>query len=278
MADSLTIAALQHHSTPGDIAASLERYDRYMADAKRASASLLIVPEASLTGYNNALSELPGIAEAANGNAADVICALCRKHNIAIAYGFAEKDGDAIYNSVQFIDEHGIARALYRKTHLWGEQDRTLFTEGQDLHPGFTWHGWRLGFLICYDIEFPESVRRLALDGTELLINPTALMTPWTRVADDVVPVRAFENQLFIAYVNFCGAEYEQQYVGRSCIAAPNGDVLAKACEEEELLIATISKTAISDARKSLPYFRDRRPELYRVLVSEKSSEPSKDR
>jgi predicted amidohydrolase len=69
--------------------------------------------------------------------------------------------------------------------------------------------GLRIGILICYDVEFPENVRRLALAGAHLIAVPTAL--PATDqaglIARKMVPVRAFENQLFIAYANHCGAD-----------------------------------------------------------------------
>lgn len=266
MTDTITIALAQHVSTPGDIAASLERMAAYAKQANDAGAALLLFPEASLTGYNNTLETNEQIAESKDGAAAHHIAKLCKEHNVAIAYGFAERDNDQFFNSVQLIDATGNAVALYRKTHLWGEQDRTLFTAGDDLIPIIELHGWRIGFLICYDVEFPETVRRLAIEGAELILNPTALMTPFTTVADQVVPVRAYENQLFIAYANFCGSEYEQEYVGHSCIAGPDGVVLAKATTNPEMLIATLDKSSITKNRKALPYHNDRLPELYKVL------------
>lgn len=266
MNDSTTIALVQHISTPGDIAASLARMADYAKQANDAGVELLLFPEASLTGYNNSVETNKKIAEAKDGQAAQAIAALCKQHKLAIAYGFAERSNDQIYNSVQLIDATGSPLALYRKTHLWGEQDRTLFTAGDDLIPVIEWNGWKLGFLICYDVEFPETVRRLAIEGAELILNPTALMHPFTTVADQVVPVRAYENQLFIAYANFCGNEYEQRYVGHSCIAGPDGEVLAKAGTEPTMLIAKLEKSSIASNREALPYHADRLPGLYKVL------------
>jgi len=266
MNNSTTIALVQHVSTPGDVPASLKRMAAYAKQASDAGVELLLFPEASLTGYNNSLEINKKIAEQRDGVSAQTIATLCKEYNIAIAYGFAERDNEKLYNSVQLIDAAGNALALYRKTHLWGEQDRTLFSAGDDLIPVVEWNGWRLGFLICYDIEFPETVRRLALEGAELILNPTALMTPFTTVADQVVPVRAYESQLFIAYANFCGSEYEQQYVGHSCIAAPDGTVLAKAATSPTMLMATLDKSSITKNREALPYHRDRLPGLYKAL------------
>lgn len=267
MNTELTIALVQHVSTPGDIQASLQRIDHYAQKAASANAELVLFPEASLTGYNNTLEVNEKIAVNAHGDTFHAIAAMCRKHNIAIAYGFAERSDDKLYNSVQLIDATGSEQALYRKTHLWGEQDRTLFTQGDDLVAVIEWNEWRIGLLICYDIEFPENVRRLAIEGAELILTPTALMFPETTVADNVVPVRAYENQVFIAYANFCGHEYEQHYVGHSCIAGPDGSELAKALDNETLLVATLDKQQISQSRTELPYHTDRRPNLYKKLT-----------
>jgi len=191
MNDEITIALVQHVSTPGNIDASLARIAAYAEQASNAGAQLLLFPEASLTGYNNTTEVNHRIAQTANGEAAQAIINICSTNNLAIAYGFSEQHGGRIYNSVQLIDAEGKIQTLYRKTHLWGEQDRSLFTQGDDLVPVIDWRGWKIGMLICYDIEFPENVRRLALEGAELILTPTALMSPWTTVADLIVPARA---------------------------------------------------------------------------------------
>jgi len=270
MTNETVIALVQHVSTPGDVEASIKRMAKYAKKACAAGAELLIFPEASLTGYNNTKAVTQDIAQPAVGEITNLIADMCKENNLAIAYGFAEKDGEHIRNSVQLIAANGDARALYRKTHLWGEQDRTLFSEGDDLVPVIEWNGWKVGLLICYDIEFPENVRRLALEGAELILTPTALMSPWSTVADKVVPVRAYENQVFIAYANFCGSEYTQHYVGHSCIVGPDGNDLAKASDKEIMLLAKLDKSQIEKSRIELPYHRDRRPALYSTLTHDK--------
>ena len=268
---SLTLSLQQHESEPGDVARSLERIAQSAKQAAAKGSQLLLMPEASLTGYNNSLEVMQSIAEPSDGPASDTIAQIAKKHQIAIAYGFAERFEQHIFNSVQLISKTGERISIYRKTHLWGDQDRTLFSQGEKAATVFELHGWKMGMLICYDVEFPEAVRALALQGAELILIPTALMSPWTTVADKVVPIRAYENQLFIAYANFCGAEYEQHYVGHSCIVGPDAENLAKAGPNAALLHATISKAAITQMREALPYHRDRRPELYTSLATTKA-------
>lgn len=262
----LKLAILQHRPTPADIEQSLARMEQAAATAAADGVQLLVCPEASLTGYNIALATAQSVAVARDGETTDRIRALCQRHAIALAYGYIERDGEQLFNAVNVIDASGERIAHYRKTHLWDDLDRTLFSAGQDFSPVFELHGWNIGLLICYDIEFPECSRHLALHGAELIVAPTALMAPWTFVADVITRARAAENQVYFAYANYCGPEGELQYVGRSCIIGPDGEEVARAADQPELLSATLTRQAISDIRQKPPYHKDRRPELYQSL------------
>lgn len=274
--DSFKLACLQHEPAPDDVAAGLARIGNAARDAVQQGCQLLLLPEASLTGYNINRGSAHQVAEWLDGEAANALANTCREHQIAIAYGFIERHDNVLYNSVQLIDQQGQRLAHYRKTHLWGALDRSLFTAGDNLTPVVDIDGWRVGLLICYDIEFPETARCLALEGAELILIPTALMAPFTNVAERVVPVRAFENQLFIAYSNYCGNENGLNYVGHSCIIGPDGKDRARAVDKTMLLTATLHRQEINHARAELPYHRDRRPELYTALSRSASDDAAK--
>ena len=264
--DELRIALLQHVPVPGDTTSATQRIEKFAVEAASAGCSLLLVPECSVTGYNQPLNAMQQVALRDDDETQTAIARVCVQHSLSIAYGFAEKDKDFYYNTVQVISETGELSGKYRKTHLWGELDRELFTEGSELSPVFTINGWQIGLLICYDIEFPEAARTLALAGAELILVPTGLMHPWRDVAERVVPVRAYENQLYIAYCNYCGSEADLDYEGRSCIVGPDGSDLARAEQSQVLLTATLTRSAIEQNRQALPYHRDRRPGLYHSL------------
>ena len=272
MNNDFTIAVLQHIPAPDNVAAALQRLRTSAEQAAAEGCELMLVPECSITGYNQPFATMQQVALESNGETTEAIAAICREHKIAIAYGFAERGtasekGEREYfNCVQVIDADGKIAASYRKTHLWGELDRTLFSAGDSLSPVVEINGWKIGLLICYDIEFPETARALALAGAELILVPTGLMQPWRDVAERLVPVRAYENQLYIAYCNYCGAEDDLIYEGRSCIAGPDGADLDRAEKKPALLTATLSKDAIAKCRDALPYHRDRRPKLYQTL------------
>ncbi len=225
---------------------------------------LLVLPEMSLTGYNLTVEEIKRVAEPRDGELFNQVAKLCQQNNIAIVYGYAEIDEQQrLFNSIQLINNEGNACLHYRKTHLWGELDRRLFTAGNALSPVVEFAGWKIAAAICYDVEFPETLRTLALDGAEVIVIPTGLMSPWTFVAQHMVPVRAAENGVFIAYTNYCGDERDLTYVGHSSIVDPAGAVLAGAKEQPVLLTATLNPESLENARKALPYLDERRPELY---------------
>lgn len=92
-------------------------------------------------------------------------------------------------------------------------------------------------------------------------------MHPFQFVAESVVPVRAFESQMYIAYVNRTGPEGEFEFVGLSCLASPDGTTRVRAGRGEELVVGEVDPALLSASREANPYLRDRRPGLYGSLI-----------
>jgi len=241
--DTLIIGLSQQTPTPLDVQGSLARLQSTVAQAADWGVQLLVVPEMCLTGYNITTGEIATVAQARDGALFESIATLAQQHTMAIAYGYAEHDNEnRYYNAVQIIDSSGHSLSNYRKTHLWGELDRNLFSAGAALSSIVSVQGWNIATAICYDIEFPETARQLAINGAEVIVVPTGLMQPWREVAERVVPVRAYENRLFIAYTNYCGVERDITYEGYSSIVDPNGHSLAAAVDQPVLLTATMAR------------------------------------
>ncbi|MFG1645862.1 carbon-nitrogen hydrolase family protein [Amycolatopsis sp. NPDC049252] len=226
-------------------------------------ADLVVAAEMITTGYHIG-ARTHELAEPADGPTAARMSALARETGAALAYGYPEADGGHVFNSVQLIDNQGSRLANYRKTHLFGAIDKDWVAPGTEAVVQADLGGVRVGLLICYDVEFPEMVRAHALAGTELLVAPTALMSPYELVADTLVPARAYESQLFVAYANRCDTERELTYCGRSCVVAPTGEVLARAGAGPELVHAEITRDALVASRLENTHLADRRPDLYR--------------
>ncbi|MEU7056655.1 carbon-nitrogen hydrolase family protein [Streptomyces sp. NPDC046197] len=259
-------ALLQSSGRPGSVAENLKVLDAAAGRASAAGAGLLLAPEMFLTGYAIG-DDIGRLAEPADGESADAIAWLAARHGLAIAYGYPERDGESVFNSAQLISADGTRLANYRKTHLFGCFERDHFTPGDQPVVQAELNGLTVGIMICYDVEFPENVRAHALAGTDLLVVPTAQMHPFQFVAESLVPVRAWENQMYVAYVNRVGQEGEFEFVGLSTLAGPDGIARARAGRAEELVLADVDPAFLAASREANPYLKDRRPGLYGSLL-----------
>ncbi|MFJ3585723.1 carbon-nitrogen hydrolase family protein [Streptomyces sp. NPDC090127] len=265
---ALRTALLQSSGELGDVAANLKILDEAAARAAEAGAGVLLAPELFLTGYAIG-ADIARLAEPADGPSAQAVAALAARHGLAIGYGYPERDTErhgVLYNAAQLIGADGATLARYRKTHLFGAFESRWFTPGEDPVVQAELGGLTVGLMICYDVEFPENVRAQALAGTDLLLVPTALMHPAEVVPESVVPVRAFENQLYIAYANRAGREGDFEFVGLSTLAAPDGTARVRAGRGEDLVFGDVDPALLAASRKDNPYLRDRRPGLYGSL------------
>lgn len=257
----MKLAIHQCAGSSGNVAANLAALDRSAARAAAGGAHLLVLPELFLTGYNigDAVHEL---AEPADGPSIAAACAIAARHGVALLFGYAERADGVTWNAAAFIAATGERLGSYRKTHLFGPEEQRLFRPGSDWLVAAT-GGVRVGVLICFDVEFPEAVRALALRGADLIAVPTAVSPPYEFVPPVLVRARAIENQRYVAYVNRVGAEHGLAYFGASTVVAPNGTVLAVAGADEYFGIVEIDPEAIAREQTVYDYVRDRRADLY---------------
>ncbi len=92
-------------------------------------------------------------------------------------------------------------------------------------------------------------------------------MEPYDQVARHVIPARAYENQVYVAYANHSGQDDGLSYIGLSSICGPDGQVLAMAGTAEEMLVAEVAGEHLAAVRRADPLLADRRPELYGPLA-----------
>ncbi|MFL0411045.1 carbon-nitrogen hydrolase family protein [Microbacterium paludicola] len=252
----LRVAVWQCRSLPGDVAGNLARLADAASRAAGAGADVLVTPEMFVTGYDIGALRTAELAEPADGPIFEAVAGITRRTGVAVAYGYPELLPDGrIANAAQLVD-HGRSVGAHRKAHLFGGLDSDRFAPGER-PTAFDFRGRRVGMLICYDVEFPEAVRSLAVDGAEAVLVPTANMVPYALVSTVLVRARAYENGVAVAYANYCGAEGSQVYAGLSTVCGPDGAVLALAAPDgEDLLVADL-------VGEGQPYLRDRRPDLY---------------
>jgi predicted amidohydrolase len=260
----MKIAVFQGPSQAGDPERNLALLAKTARQASQQGVGLLILSEMFLTGYNIGPERVHSLAEPADGRSAQQIARIAKDTGIALLYGYPERAGDRVYNAAQLIDRNGQCLANHRKTHLFGAIDRDAFSAGSGPPTVAELDGLRLGILICYDVEFPENVRLLALAGVDFVAVPTALMQPYDFIAQSLVCTRAYENQVFLAYANRCGQEHDLHYQGLSCIIGPDGSELARAGNDDEALIsAELDRALLERSRQLNTYLADRQPEQY---------------
>ncbi|HEY0937919.1 MAG TPA: nitrilase-related carbon-nitrogen hydrolase [Trebonia sp.] len=259
MTAALRVAAWQCRPGSFDVAGNLRRLDEACAAAAAGRADVLVTPEMFTTGYAITRDGVRRLAEDAGGPTEAAVAGIARRHRLAIVYGHPERAGTAgAYNAATLTGPDGVVRGRHRKVHLYGDLDREQFLPGDAAPAPFDFGGSRVGMLICYDVEFPEPVRRLAVGGARTVLVPTANMAGCEQVQDFLVRARACENAVSLVYANYCGADDVFQYNGRSTICGPGGAVLAQgSLDREELVIADLP------GEPAGTYLTDRRADLY---------------
>lgn len=232
-----------------------QRVARLRTALEAIETDLIVCPELFLSGYA-VPDDGSRYAEPVNGAMAHALADMARENRTAIIYGYPEMASGRLYNAAQCFDAMGCALANHRKLALPPGFETGVFSPGNGLTV-FELDGVQLGLLICYEAEFPEAVRATSRAGADIVVVPTALGTAWPVVAHRVMPTRAFENGVYLAYANHAGSEGDATYLGASCIVGPDGTDLARAGSGEEIISATIDVTQVAVSQQRLPYHSD---------------------
>jgi predicted amidohydrolase len=234
----------------------------------RARADVVVVPELATSGYVfESVEEARSLARPADVALAPWIEAA---GGAVVAGGFAELDGDVVYNSAAIVDSSGVL-ALYRKLHLW-DDEKSWFAPGDAFPPVADTRAGRLGLCVCFDIEFPEVVRGLALRGAELVCVPTNWPDEGRPEGERPIEVvramaAASSSRVFIAAADRYERERGVDWVGGSAIIGPSGFPLAGAAASDgpQLLRATVDLDEARDKRVSPrnDVLADRRSDVY---------------
>jgi predicted amidohydrolase len=250
--DELKLALWQGAGTSGDVTANLLEIGTRAEQAASAGAQLLVFPECFLTGYVTR-SPMNIVADVSEETREELV-QISAQTGLALIVGSYARLNDSLVNAAFVVDPEKGLIGTYRKQMLYGAWEKATFQRGKSPLT-FTYRGWRIGLLICFDVEFPEIVRALARQGCDLVVVPTALMEPYDNVARHVIATRALENQMFVAYANRTGCESSNIYVGRSVIAGPNGAVIAQAGDDtEQMLLGNLSRAEAIAIREEFSY------------------------
>jgi (R)-amidase len=228
---------------------------------------LIVFPETHLMGFPCA-ETVAQVAEPLDGPTVRAIQQAAQARDISVVIGFAENDSGRFFNTTLLVTPQGIA-LRYRKTHLWAS-DRGVFASG-DRFATCLWNGLRVGLLICYDIEFPESARALAQLGADLIIVTNGNMDPYGPIHRTAIMARAQENQAFALMVNRVGeGEGGLVFAGGSALVDPFGAVVREAGRDECQFSVELDLAQLNAARRDYQYLNDQRLRLPGEVIEHK--------
>jgi predicted amidohydrolase len=260
-----------------DLDLCLEQVAALLDAARQHGTDLLVLPEATLGGYLHDLSggaaDQPDLPPALDldGPAVRRVAALAG--DLTVCFGLCEADGDQRFNTAVCVHD-GRVLGVHRKVHLPLKEDGSY--DAGDSFDAFDTPVGRLGLLICYDKAFPESSRRLALQGADIVAclsawpasrtNPAPDLADdrWTRRFDLLDRAGALHNQVVWVSSNQVGPFGALRFVGSAKVVEPGGEVLATTGPRPGTATARIDVArAVGDARQVMGHLRDRRPDTY---------------
>jgi len=289
--------------TKDAIQRNIETLEKLVKKAKeKFEVQLISFPELYITGYALNPPLVRQLAEEKDGPSLTRVAEIAQANEMAIICPYPERDSasgkEQFYDSIAFFDASGHLLQNYRKTHLFGKAERDNYSFGaieeKNPYPVNNVAGFPVGILNCYEGEFPELFRILALKGAKLIVVPTAAdfyytlttgeqtRVPYPDVSRNLFPAHAYTNNIFTAYSNRRGWEtvegHSWHYRGNSIICGPDGSILVAPEQDNDTIrlgddvedILLIADCIPDDYLPTHPegnYLKNRRPELYQTLV-----------
>jgi predicted amidohydrolase len=255
-----------------------------IAAAVQDRADIIVLPELMTSGYVfESAKEAASVAIPATDPLLREWGAAASRGDAVVIGGFCERGDDGqIYNSAAVVDGSGVL-GVYRKIHLW-DREKLWFQPGTAPPVVFDTPAGRIGVIICYDLEFPEMVRTLALAGAELIAVPTnwpLVERPAGERPPEVTIAMAAArvNRVSIACCDRVGTERGEEWTGGTSIVDENGWVLASQTEKGSArALIDLSKSHDKSLTRLADVFGDRRPELYGAVCepqADVAAEPS---
>jgi predicted amidohydrolase len=281
----LMVGLCQALTVEWDVSGNLERTIRSLEEAAQRGAEIAVTPECVLHGYaastdKNYGKRMLDIAEPLDGPNITLLCETARRLQMDVIVGLAERgEGERIYNSAVLISREGEIVHVYRKIHCRPFESihhSGIFVPGEEFYASdlkYGHHSYRIGTMICFDREIPESVRCLRSLGAEFIACPLATNTSdmsqlsFAANNETITQSRAAENEVFIAVVNHAG-----RFNGGSFIVGPRGELCHQMGPEPGVAVIRLP---IEDVKKNFhgnPLgwmgWGYRRPEVYNKYFS----------
>jgi len=259
------VCSAQITSTWEDPDHTLARVEEFTQHAANCGAKLICFPEQFATGWDPLpLKNIQDI----HGTIISSLQEYAKKYRIGIIGSLREKHDPLPKNTAIAIGSDGRILASYAKMHLFSFcHEHEGNTPGTDLGI-FTLDSLTCGIAICYDLRFPELFRLYAQKGVQAVFVPSAWPQRRVRHWELFITARAAENQMYIIGVNTTGTTPVDQYSGASMTADPQGAIVSRANEAEQLLFTDIDPGEVTRTRDGFPIENDRKDALYHSLLT----------
>ena len=263
------IACCQLDPVLGDLPGNAARINAAITGAVSAGADIVVLPELVTSGYMFADAAEARAAALSPDSAQFATWSALLGDSVAVL-GFCENGSDGLlYNSAALLDSGGVV-AVYRKTHLW-DREKLVFTPGEQLPPLLNTRHGVLAVMVCYDLEFAELTRHVAVAGAELIVAPVnwpLFPRPAGEHPGEVITAMSTArlNRVAVAACDRAGVERGQKWTGGTVIVDPDGWIAAEAGDGEAMAVADIDLRATHDKKltEHVDLLADRRLDLYR--------------
>ena len=276
--ETFKIAAVQMNALKGDLEHNLEVHRHFAAKAATAGCRLVLFPELGTTAHFGDASALEFAEPTTGGRVFTEMCALAKKHDIVISYGFCEEAHGTHYNAQSLVGPKGFI-GIQRKVHAsWDEY--FYFRMGRTLDV-FDLGFCKVGTLICFDSGFFEVWRLLALKEADVILCPHAARirrgeeVPAEEILEGLkaraaelpgkIGVYTKDNGVFAVSCNQVGYNGHSTHGGGAHVIGPDGEIIVKAepSLDDLMIAAELDAEALKKARNNNSVMRLRRPELY---------------
>lgn len=263
----MKVQLFQFNLAHGNAKANQDKIESLFSKNLESDTDVAVLPEMWNNSY--ALEQLSTLSDDDLKESLSFIQKLSRAYNVTIVAGsVSNKKKGNTFNTAFTVNAQGELIYQYDKVHLVPMLDEHLYLTGGETVP----YVFNLNEqvhasqIICYDLRFPEIARHPSIEGADILFYvaewPMARLNHWRTLLQS----RAIENDIFVIACNSCGFEKDggTEYAGHSLVINPNGEILAEAGTEEEVLTVDINLDEVKQQRQNIPVFDNRRPHLYK--------------
>ena len=290
----VTVAAVQN-AVSSDMNKNLIKTAKMVEQAAKKGAKIICLQELYNTPYFPQYQKMnkDKFTEFVPGNSTEVFKKIAKEYEVVIIVPLYEKAKNKTgkweyHNSAVVIDEKGNLMPTYRKVHIPqdpGFYEKEYFKESDSGYKIYKTKYATFAVLICYDQWFPEAARAVRLEGAELIFYPTAIGNiigynaegDWHDAWEVSQRAHAIANSVHVVGVNRVGVEGKMQFFGQSFVSDPFGKILKRASKnKEEVLVSKIDLERNNFYADGWGFMRNRRPDTYKTLISNKFIEKSK--